>query len=69
MASSYKSLEFEYNLSRPSGDRVTSIDALCSDCDNRRYEKIDVNRVYGIILSSFVYEGGDGFDMFKVSMH
>lgn len=59
-------LRVEYNLSMSSGHRVTSIDVICSDCDSQQYEKFDVNRVYGILLPSFLYEGGDGFDMFRV---
>lgn len=62
-------LRVTFNVSRSPGDRVTSIDALCSDCDIPIYETFDVNRVHGVNLSSFTYEGGDGFDMFKVSMH
>lgn len=58
-----------YDLSRSPWDRVISVDVLCSDCTVPKYEKLDMNRVYGLILSQFLYEGGDGFNMFAVSIY
>lgn len=60
-------LRIAYDLSRSPGNRAISIDVLCTDCDVPTYEKFDLNRVYGVILSQFLYEGGDGFNMFAVS--
>lgn len=56
-----------YNISKTPGDRVESVQVLCSNCLVPIYEKLDPNRQYGIIVSSFVYDGGDGYSMFKVS--
>lgn len=58
-----------YDLARSPSDRVISVDVLCSDCTVPKYEKLDINRVYGLILSKFLYEGGDGFNMFAVSIY
>lgn len=60
-------LRVVYNMSKPSGQRVDSVDVLCSDCDVPVFNKLDLNREYGVIMSDFIYEGGDGFTMFKVS--
>ncbi|XP_055295862.1 protein 5NUC-like [Sitodiplosis mosellana] len=54
-----------YNISNPSGNRVVSANVLCSTCLVPLYENLDPNRQYGIIISSFLYDGGDGFTMFK----
>lgn len=56
-----------YNMSKPSGERVQSVDVLCADCDVPSYDKLDLDRDYGVILNDFLYNGGDGFSMFKVS--
>lgn len=56
-----------FNVTRPAKDRITSLEILCSDCEIPKYEKYYTNRIYGIIISSFLHDGGDGFDMIKVS--
>lgn len=55
-----------YNIQKKIGDRVESVEVLCSDCEVPVYEKLDVKKTYGIIMDSFLYNGGDGFTMFKV---
>lgn len=56
-----------FNVTRPAQNRIISLETLCSDCEVPKYERYDMNRVYGVILSSFLYDGGDGFNMIKVS--
>lgn len=56
-----------FNVTRSANDRITSLEILCSDCAVPKYEKYYMNRIYGIIISSFLYDGHDGFDMIKVS--
>lgn len=55
-----------YNLNKPSGQRVQSVEVLCSNCSTPRYEPLDDQKTYGVILESYVYKGGDGFTMFEV---
>lgn len=55
-----------YDLSRDSFDRVTSVEVLCGECEVPKYSKIDPMIKYKIIITSFIHEGGDGFDMLKV---
>lgn len=56
-----------YNVKKPIGNRVESVEVLCSNCTLPVYEELDLNRMYGIIIDSFLYSGGDGYTMFKVS--
>ncbi|XP_031619289.1 protein 5NUC-like [Contarinia nasturtii] len=57
-------LRVVYNITRTSCNRVESIKVLCSSCQVPIYQDLEPNHVYGVIVSSFVYEGGDGFTMF-----
>lgn len=61
-------LHVVYNISKEPDNRVESVNVLCSNCLVPLYENLDPNHQYGIIISSFLYEGGDGFTMFKVSL-
>lgn len=56
-----------YDLSKPSGSRVVSVQALCTECDVPRYYDLESSRTYKVIISSFLNEGGDGYSMFTVS--
>lgn len=55
-----------YDMTKSVGNRVVSIFVLCTYCRIPSYEEIDPNRLYGVLVSSFVYEGGDGYTMFSV---
>lgn len=56
-----------YNLSKPSGSRVELVQTLCTECEVPRFYDLDISKTYKVIISSFLNEGGDGFDMFTVS--
>lgn len=58
-----------YNMTRSVGNRVVSAIVLCTYCDIQNYEYLDPDRTYGVLVSSFVFEGGDGYQMFKVRDH
>ncbi|KAJ6647255.1 Protein 5NUC, partial [Pseudolycoriella hygida] len=53
-------LQVVYNLTQPTGSRVTSVKVRCADCNVPRYDILDENRMYNVIISSFLSEGGDG---------
>lgn len=61
-------LRIVYNVMNKPGQRVESIEVLCQKCQIPKYEKLDINKEYGIIVDSYYYNGGGMFDMFKVSI-
>lgn len=56
-----------YNLNKSPGQRVQSVEILCANCGTPVYEPLNEEKIYGVILESYVYKGGDGFTMFDVS--
>lgn len=56
-----------YNMTKPAGNRVESVKVLTADSLRPFYTDLESDRSYGIILPSFMFEGGDGYYMFKVS--
>lgn len=57
-----------YDMSKESGHRVESVEVRCADCEIPSYSKLDTNKEYGLILSEFIYDRGDGFNMFQVRL-
>lgn len=55
----------EFDLSKPSGSRVRSLDILCTQCRVPRYEPVEDETVYTVVLPSYMVTGGDGFSMIK----
>ncbi|KAB1275416.1 5'-nucleotidase [Camelus dromedarius] len=47
------------------GDRVVKLDVLCTQCRVPTYEPLRMDEVYKVILTSFLANGGDGFQMIK----
>lgn len=60
-------LRVVYNVMNKPGQRVESVEVLCQKCEIPKYEKLDINEEYGIIIDSYNYGGGCQFDMYKVS--
>ncbi|XP_067099519.1 snake venom 5'-nucleotidase-like [Osmerus mordax] len=58
-------IHVEFDLSRPSGDRVTSLSLRCTQCRVPMYEPLDLNRDYKLVMPSYIVDGGDGFSMIK----
>ncbi|XP_006870708.1 PREDICTED: 5'-nucleotidase [Chrysochloris asiatica] len=54
-----------YDLSQKPGNRVVSIDVLCTKCRVPIYEPLKMDEVYKVILPSFLASGGDSFQMIK----
>lgn len=59
-------LRVVYDMKKEPNHRVRSVEILCADCELPQYSKLDRNKEYGVIISHFLYNGGDGFSMFKV---
>lgn len=55
-----------YNLTKPAGSRVVSAAVRCTECEVPTYSTLKPAQMYGVIITSFLYDGGDGFSMFKV---
>jgi len=52
-------------MSQPSGNRIESLLVRCPDCQIPKFQEIEENREYCVMMSEFTAEGGDGFKMFK----
>lgn len=48
-----------YNIRNPIGRRVVSVRVLCAECDIPKYAPLDDKKKYKMILSRFLYNGGD----------
>jgi len=55
----------EYSVSRPVGQRVASLSVLCTRCRVPKYEPVDPDREYRVVVTSYIAEGGDGYDMLR----
>ncbi|XP_071831376.1 5'-nucleotidase-like [Apostichopus japonicus] len=64
----YSGLRVTYDVSRPAGNRVASVDVLCSYCPIPFYEPLDLENVYKIVVQSYLIEGGDGYTMIAENM-
>uniref|UniRef100_A0A182QYU4 Apyrase n=1 Tax=Anopheles farauti TaxID=69004 RepID=A0A182QYU4_9DIPT len=53
----------EYDLARPPHERVVRADVRCARCQVPTFEPLKEDALYRVILSQFLYEGGDGYDM------
>ncbi|XP_061073067.1 snake venom 5'-nucleotidase-like isoform X2 [Conger conger] len=61
-------IQVELDLSKPSGERVTSLHLLCTKCRVPKYEPLVLDQVYKLVLPSYLINGGDGFSMIKEEM-
>lgn len=55
-----------YNLTSPVGHRVESVQVRCAECNVPHYNDLDDKKIYGVVTIMFMYDGGDGYTMFKV---
>lgn len=54
-----------YDLTRKPWNRVVQLDVLCTKCRVPTYEPLEMDKVYKVILPSYLANGGDGFRMIK----
>lgn len=52
-----------YDLSRPPLQRVIDVEVRCARCDVPTFGPLQDGMQYRIIMSQFIYEGGDGYTM------
>ncbi|XP_045197743.2 snake venom 5'-nucleotidase-like isoform X1 [Mercenaria mercenaria] len=55
-------LHVVYNLQKPPGRRVVSVEAACLECEVPSYSPLIDTDDYKIFLSSFLINGGDGYN-------
>ncbi|XP_006823452.1 snake venom 5'-nucleotidase-like [Saccoglossus kowalevskii] len=60
-------IRVEYDITRPSGDRVVDVQVQCVECENHVpvYEPLDLNKEYAVITTNFIANGGDGYDVIR----
>ncbi|XP_042362777.1 snake venom 5'-nucleotidase-like [Plectropomus leopardus] len=58
----------EFDLSKPEGNRVTSLTTLCVKCRVPRYEPVHPETIYKVLMPSFIVQGGDGYSMIPNEM-
>lgn len=54
-----------YDISRPPQQRVVSALVRCGDCVVPKYYPLDHNKVYDVLVPSFIADGGDNYSMLK----
>nr|XP_018917529.1 PREDICTED: apyrase-like [Bemisia tabaci] len=55
----------KFNMTQPKGERVSDIFVRCSTCPVPAYEPLLPHKYYRIIMSEYLYNGGDGMDLIK----
>lgn len=60
-------LRVVYKIQKKKGERVDSVEVLCSNCSTPVYEKLNLTQNYSVILDAFTYNEGNNYTMFKVS--
>ncbi|XP_058825829.1 apyrase-like [Topomyia yanbarensis] len=58
-------LRVVYNISKPVGRRVVSVDVRCRVCRVPRYEPLDMNKPYRLAVAEWIGNGGNGYSMFS----
>ncbi|XP_013418359.1 5'-nucleotidase-like [Lingula anatina] len=58
-------LRVVYDLSKPVGRRVVSIDVRCADCTVPEFQPLVKTKSYDVVTNTYLLEGGDGFSIFK----
>lgn len=55
----------KYNLQNPEGQRIVDVKVVCSECEVPEYLPLDNDKLYDIVLSNFILNGGDGYTMIR----
>lgn len=59
-------IQVVYDLSKSNGSRVESVNIMCNSCNVPKFYPLIKTRQYGVILTTFLLNGGDGYDIFLV---
>ncbi|OWF50209.1 5'-nucleotidase-like [Mizuhopecten yessoensis] len=55
----------KYDLSKPKGHRVVSVEARCQECLIPAYSPLDDTDVYRVVAQAFIIKGGDGYSVLQ----
>ncbi len=58
-------MKIEYDIYMPVGKRVKRARALCTRCEVPKYEDINSDEIYQVVVNSFIAAGGDFHDVIK----
>ncbi|XP_064489225.1 protein 5NUC-like [Ornithodoros turicata] len=58
-------LHVKYDMSKPPLERVSSLEAICTNCTVPRYEAVVPDKWYRVVTYLFTARGGDGFNFSK----
>ncbi|XP_077588046.1 5'-nucleotidase [Stigmatopora nigra] len=58
-------IHVEYDLSKPMNHRVASLSLLCTECRVPKYELLNLEKMYTVVMPSYLVGGGDGYTMLK----
>ncbi|XP_037093815.1 snake venom 5'-nucleotidase-like [Pollicipes pollicipes] len=56
-----------YNIARPIGSRLLSVEVLCSYCSVLRFAPVQQDKFYEVAVTSFMADGGDHYTMIRDS--
>uniref|UniRef100_A0A8C4DDW2 5'-nucleotidase n=1 Tax=Dicentrarchus labrax TaxID=13489 RepID=A0A8C4DDW2_DICLA len=58
-------IRVKYDVSKPVNQRVVSLSILCTQCRVPKYEPLEPEKTYTVVMPSYMVSGGDGFTMIK----
>ncbi|CAI6346863.1 unnamed protein product [Macrosiphum euphorbiae] len=58
----------EYDLTKSPGNRVSSLSLRCGDCNVPKFEPLQLNANYTIVMNNYLAEGGDNFKTFQKNL-
>ena len=65
LSSYYLGLRVTYNMSEPVGSRVAEVYARCADCRVPKYQPLEDEKVYEVVMNTYMAKGGDGFEVIQ----
>lgn len=60
-------IRYEADLSQPIGSRMVYIEILCNECLVPKYEPVDLDKWYRLIVPSYMADGGDGYEAISLN--
>ncbi|XP_028251528.1 5'-nucleotidase-like [Parambassis ranga] len=61
-------IHVEYDVDKPVNQRVVSLSLLCIECRVPKYEPLDPQKTYTVVMPSYIAGGGDSYTMIKEEM-
>ncbi|KRY00964.1 5'-nucleotidase [Trichinella pseudospiralis] len=54
-----------YDLTKPNGNRVQSIQIRCQNCTLPKYEELKKDAIYNVVMSNYMANGGDSYTVLQ----